>query len=141
EAVFHPGRARRVVRRRRRTAALDAGDAAGGRRARREGAVMDRELEIHRAALTARVDEPRLAVVVGAQAPLAAVGPGGLALEAARRPADAERVVGRVDPVVEVPHQARLLVLDVRVAALADAGEDHLALVGDAVAVGVGQLD
>ena len=31
--------------------------------------------------------------------------------------------------------------LDVGVAALADAGEDDFALVGDAVAVGVGQLD
>ena len=111
------------------------------RRARRERAVVDRVLEVHRATFAARIHEPRLPIVVRREAPLPAVRARRLAQEACRRPADAERVVGRVDPVVHVPEQTRLLVLDVRVAALADSGEDDFALVGDAVAVGVGQLD
>ena len=110
------------------------------RRAGRERAVVDGVLEVHRPAFAAGVHEPRFPVVVRGQAPLAAVRPGWLAQEAGRRPADAERVVGRVDPVVHVPEQARFLVLDVGVAALADAGEDDLALVGNAVAVGVAPL-
>ena len=54
-------------------AGADAGDAAGGRRARRERAVVNRELEVHRAAFAARIHEPRLPVVVRRQAPLPAV--------------------------------------------------------------------
>ena len=43
---------------------------------------MDGELEVHRATFAARVDEPGLAVVVGGEAPLSAVGAGRLAQEA-----------------------------------------------------------
>jgi hypothetical protein len=135
EAVLHP---RRTVGIRcgRRTARA----AAARRRARRVRPVVDRELEVHRSAFAARVHEPRFPVIVRGKSPLAAVRRGRLAQEPGRRPPDPERVVGRVDPVVQVPEQARLLVLDVGVATLADAGEHDFALVGDAVAVGVGQL-
>ena len=75
------------------------------------------------------------------ESPLAAVRSGRLADDAGRRPAEAERVVGAVDPVVEAPHEPALLVLEVAVAADADAAVEHLALVGDAVAVRVRQLD
>ena len=77
--------------------------------------------------------------IVTPQEPL--FGPVGSLRNAARRPADAERVVGRVNPVVEAPDEAGLLVFEIAVAAEADAGEDMLALVGDAVVVGVGVLD
>ena len=105
-----------------------------------EGAVLDRRLEVDRAALAAGVDEPHLAVVVLGQAPLAAVRRRRLLQHLAlRRPAQAERVVGAVDPVVHRPDEAARLVLEV----LADAPGalvEQLLLVGDAVVVGVGVL-
>ena len=135
ESVLHARRAVGIWRGRwsRRGSAA----AATGRSAGRERAVVDWILEVHRPTFAAGVDEPRFPIVIRSEAPLTAVRPGWLPQEAGRRPADTERVVGRVDPVVHVPEEARFLVLDVGVAALTDAGEDHLTLVGHAVAVGV----
>ncbi len=143
ETVFHSGRAVRIRSRRRRrwSAGSSAARAAARRLTRRERAVVDRKLEVHRPALAARVDEPRLPIVIRRQAPLSAVRSGWLTEKARWRPTNPERVVGRVDPVVHVPQKARLLVLDVRVAALPDAAEDDFPLVGDAIAVGVAPLD
>ena len=98
---------------------------------------LDRLLKVHRPALAARVDEPHLAVVVHALAPLGAARRDGLPHDATRRPPEPERVVGRVDPVVEAQDEAALLVLHVAVAAAPDPREEHLPLVGDAVAVRV----
>ena len=82
--------------------------------------------------------EPHLAVVVHGHAPLAAVRAGGLAQHAARRPLQPHRIDGAVDPVVEAPGEAALLVLDVHHPA--HAGGEQLFLVGDVVVVGVGVL-
>ncbi len=102
---------------------------------------MNRNLEVHRPALATRVDEPHLSVVVLRESPLPAVRAGRLAQNAAGRPAEAERVVGAVDPVVETPDEPALLVFEVAVTAEADARVEDLARVGDAVTVGVSPLD
>ena len=104
-----------------------------------ECAVDDRRLEVDGPDLTAAVDPPHLAVVVLRRPPLAAVRFGLLAQDlAARRDAQAERVVGRVQPVVQRPGQAARLPFHVGDAAVARI--EHLPLVGDAVAVGIGEL-
>ncbi len=144
EPVLHPRRAVRIRPRRRgrrRGVAPAAAEAASPRGwARRERPVMNGKLEVHRPPFAARVDEPRLPVIVRRETPLPAIRARRLAEESRRGPADAERVVGRVDPVVHVPQQAGFLVLDVGVAALADPREDDLALVGHAVRVRVRPL-
>ena len=80
-----------------------------------ERAVDDRHLEVHRADLAAAVDPPHLAVVVLRRPPLPAVRISLLAQDlAVRREAQAERVVGHVEPVVERPGQPARLPLHVR---------------------------
>ena len=104
-----------------------------------ERAVDDRRLEVDRADLAAAVDPPHLAVVVLRRPPLPAVRVGLLAQDlAVRRDAQAERVVGHVEPVVHGPREPARLPLHVRDAA--DARVEQLLLVGDAVTVGVGEL-
>src|SRR6185295_3027046 len=93
--------------------------AAGRGRTWGKRAIVDRKLEVHRTAFAACIDEPRLPIVIRRQSPLAAVRCRRLAKKTRRSPANAEGVVGRVDPVVHVPEQAGFLMLDVRVAALA----------------------
>ena len=107
----------------------------------RQRPVLNRKLEVDRPALGAGVDEPHLAVIVRGQAPRRTVRRRWLTLDAIGRPAEAERVVGAVDPVVEAPDEAALLVLDVPVAADADAGIEDVPLVGHAVVVGIAVLD
>src|SRR5690606_28081035 len=97
------------------------------------GAVLDRHLEVQRAAFATGTDEPHLSVVVHAEAPLAAIGARVLADNTGGRPADPERVVGAVDPVVEAPDEPALLVFEVAVAAHADARVPDLAPVGHAI--------
>ena len=106
-----------------------------------EGAVMDGHLEVDRSAFASGAHEPHLPVVVLHEPPLAVVRSGRLPDDPGRRPPEAERVVGAVNPVVEPPHEPALLVLQVAVAADPDAAVEHFALVRDAVAVGIGQLD
>ena len=106
---------------------------------RRQGAVLNRDGVIERSSFAAAADEPHFSVVILRDAPLAAVRPGRFANESARRPAETEGVVGAVDPVVEAPDEAVLLVFEVAVASGADAGVRHFAFVGDAVVVRVGE--
>ena len=103
--------------------------------------VLNRNLEVHRSAFRAGVDEPHLPIVVLRQAPGSAVGCGRLAKDPVRCPPEAERVVGAVDPVVEPPHEAALLVLDVSVTADADPRIEDLLLVRHAVVVRVPVAD
>ena len=101
-------------------------------------AVDDRELPVRRDAVGA-LEVPLLAVVVLGQAPLRAHrAPGCFLDDPAGRPARAERVEGRVQPVVQRPGHRAFQVLDVVDAAVARA--EQLLLVGDAVAVRVGVL-
>ena len=100
-----------------------------------EVAVLDGRLEVPGHAAGAGL-EPHLAVVVHGHAPLPAVRAGGLAQHAAGRPLQADRIDGAVDPVVEPPGEAALLVLDVHHPA--HAGGEQFFLVGDVVVVGVG---
>jgi hypothetical protein len=102
-----------------------------------ERSVVDGDLEVHGAPLAPGVDEPHLPVIVHRHTPGAAVGAGRLLEDAVGRPAETESVVGRVDPVVKAPVEARLLVLEVAVAAEADARIEMLALVGNPVVVRV----
>ena len=102
-----------------------------------EVAVDDRELKAGGHAGRAAL-EPDLAVVVLGDAPLAAVAAGRLLDDAVRRPARAERVVRAVHPVVERPGQKGFLPLDVAEPPVARV--EQLFLVGDAVAVRVGEL-
>ena len=80
--------------------------------------------------------EPHLAVVVLRHAPLRRARPGRFADDAVRRPADAERIDGAVQPVVHRPHQVRRLRLEA--AAAPEARGEELLPVGDAVLVRVG---
>ena len=101
-----------------------------------EGPVGDWRLEVDGADFTAAIDPPHLAVVVLSRPPLPAVGIGLLAQHlAVGRNAQAERVVGHVEPVVERPGQAAWLPLHVGDAARA--GIEQFLLVGDTVAVRV----
>jgi hypothetical protein len=100
------------------------------------GAVKDRCLEMPEAFFAAGVAPPEFAVVVLREAPLAAAG-GCIFLE--RRlgaiPAEAKGIGRLVDPVVEGPEEAALLMLEVSAACAA--GEPELFFVGDAVAIRV----
>ena len=95
------------------------------------GPVEHVRLEMPEALFAAGVRPPELAVVVLGEAPLAAVG-GGRLLErrAARRPTQAEAVVGRVNPVVDGPHQPARLML--QVLAVRAAPVEWPAAIGDA---------
>ncbi len=96
---------------------------------------MDGHLEVDGAALGARVHEPHLARVVLRQPPLPAIARRRFLADPSGRPPDAEGVVGAVDPVVEAPHEAALLVL--QVAATTDAAVEEPLVVGNTVPVGV----
>ncbi len=102
---------------------------------RGEVAVVHRELEITRQAAGA-VLEPYFAVVVLRHAPLRRARPGRFADDAVRRPADAKRIDGAVQPVVHGPHQVRRLRLEA--AAAPEARGEEVLPVGDAVLVRVG---
>ena len=105
-----------------------------------ERAVVNGRLKIDWPDLAATVDPPGLAVVVLGRPPLAAVRLGLFPQHlSARRDAQAERVVGHVEPVVHRPGEAAGLPLHVRDAA--DVRVEELFLVGDTVTVRVGVLE
>ena len=105
-----------------------------------ERSVVDGDLKIHRAPLSTRIDEPYLPVIVHRHAPRSGVRTGRLFQDPGRRPAESKGVVGGVDPVVEAPHETRLFVFEVAVAAEADPRVEMLALVGDAIVVRIRPL-
>ena len=104
-----------------------------------ERPVLNRNLEIGGAALAGRIHQPDLAVVIHRHAPLGTGRARGFADDASRRPAEAEGVVGAVDPVVQRPDEPALRLLHVAAPARAHARVEHLAPVRDAVAVGIRQ--
>src|SRR6185503_3377830 len=90
-------------------------------------------------ALAGRVDQPYLAVVIHRHAPLGARGARGLTDDASRGPAETEGVVGAVDPVVQRPDESALRLLHVAAPTRAHARVERLALVRDAVTIGIRQ--
>ena len=114
---------------------LVSGSSAAGGRKRQP--VMDRQLEVAGKPAGAAL-EPDPAGAVLRDAPLRVVRRGGFSQHAVRRPAHAKGVVGAVEPVVQAPEQAALLMLDV--AGPAEAGGEQLLLVRDRVPVAVGVL-
>ena len=101
-----------------------------------ERAVVNRKLKVRRQPADARL-EPHLAVVVLRRAPLRSGRTGRLPNDAGGRPANAERIDGAVEPVVERPDEAARLATQ-RTAA-AEVRREHGLLVGGAIAVRVGE--
>ena len=104
---------------------------------RKRQPVMNRQLKVAGKSAGAALEPDPAGAVLG-DAPLRVVRRGGFSQHAVRRPAHAKGVVGAVEPVVQAPEQAALLMLDV--AGPAEAGREQLLLVRDRVPVGVGVL-